>query len=121
MYSAKVLEYSRRLRSQGSLADATADVEVTNPVCGDVLTLAAIVREGRFVDVKFRMQGCVPAMACASWLTERVLGRAPGDLASLSTQEIETALEGLPPASHHASVLAIDALRALLEKIGSRE
>ena len=40
MYSAAVLDHFKSPRNAGELADATVTVEVSNPVCGDILQLA---------------------------------------------------------------------------------
>ncbi|MFQ5926697.1 MAG: iron-sulfur cluster assembly scaffold protein, partial [Terriglobia bacterium] len=69
MYSAQVLDHFQHPRNAGELEQATAAVEVTNPVCGDVLKLAARVADGRVVAVRYKIQGCVTAVACGSLLT----------------------------------------------------
>jgi len=115
MYSVKVLDHFHHPRHVGEIAPPSAVVEVTNPVCGDVMKLWAVVRDGKVADVKFKVAGCVPAMACGSWLTEAILGKPLGALRSLTADQIELGLDGLPPASKHASALAAEALRKLLE------
>src|SRR6266567_3949779 len=70
MFSEAVLDHFRRPRNAGELPDATTSVEVTNPVCGDVLKLAARVENSRFAEVRFLCRGCTTAIACASFLTE---------------------------------------------------
>lgn len=117
MYSEKVLDHFHHPRNVGEIENASAVVEVTNPVCGDLLKLWVVEREGRIGDVKFKVQGCIPAVACASWLTERMMGHPPAELAAVSPAEIEAALEGLPSASRHASVLASDGLRRVLVEL----
>lgn len=114
MYSASVLDHFHHPRNVGEIAGASVVVEVSNPVCGDLLKLWAMVREGRIEAVKFKAAGCVPSVACGSWLTEAILCRSTEDLSELTAEEIITALGGLPPASKHAAVLAIDALKRLL-------
>jgi len=117
MYSNKVLDHFHHPRNVGEIPEATTVVEVTNPACGDVMKLWVVVRDGAIQDIRFKVDGCVPAVACGSWLTEALEGKALSEVVSLRPEEIESALGGLPPASHHASVLAADALRRLLEEI----
>ena len=118
MYSEKVLDHFHRPRHAGEIAEPTAVVEVSNPVCGDVMRLWVLVRDGRIADVKFKVAGCVPAVACGSWLAETILGRRVMGL-TLSPEQIEEGLDGLPPASKHAAALASDALKRILEKISN--
>lgn len=117
MYSDKVLDHFHHPRNAGEIRDATVAIEATNPVCGDLLKLWVAVRDGRVEAVKFKVEGCIPAMACASWLTERMTGRSLSELGSVSPAEIEAALDGLPQASRHASRLASDGLKQVLRAV----
>jgi len=116
VHSEQVMDHFKSPRNAGELADATAQVEVTNPVCGDVLRLAARIENGVVAAVRFKASGCVPAIACGSLLTELVQGRRVEDLGEITDAGITEALGGLPPASRHAAQLAVDALRALLKQ-----
>jgi nitrogen fixation protein NifU and related proteins len=117
MYSEAVLEHFRNPRNAGDLPDATATVEVTNPVCGDILRLAVRVEGGRITEARFKTQGCVTAIACSSFLTEMLCGKSLEEARSIGYQQISEALGGLPPATVHGSQLACDALEAILAKI----
>ena len=120
MYSESVLDHFHNPRNVGKLENATAAIEMTNPVCGDLMRLWAVVREGRIAEVKFQTQGCIPAVACGSWLTEAMKGKSPAELANITPAQVEAALGGLPSASLHAARLAVDALHRLLKEIPPR-
>lgn len=115
MFSAKLLDHFEHPRNAGELAGATARVEVSNPVCGDVLRLGAIVEDGVVREVRFLCRGCTAAIACGSALTELARGRDVREMEGISAERIAEAVGGLPEASFHAAQLASDALRALLE------
>lgn len=117
MYSEKVLDHFHHPRNVGEIAEPTATVEATNPVCGDLLRLWVVVREKKISEVKFKIEGCIPAIACGSWLTEAIKSRSLAELASLSASEIAAGVGGLPPSSRHASGLASEALKELLAKL----
>ncbi|MCI0404442.1 MAG: iron-sulfur cluster assembly scaffold protein [Acidobacteria bacterium] len=117
MFSRQVIDHFQRPRNGGELPDATATVELTNPVCGDVLRLAARVEDGRIAAVRFKCSGCVPAMAAGSVATELAQGKSVEELRALTERELIQALGGLPPASRHAAQLAADALRALATEL----
>jgi nitrogen fixation protein NifU and related proteins len=117
MYSAKVLEHFHHPRNSGEIAGATAAIEATNPVCGDLLKLWAVVRDGRIMEARFKVEGCIPAVACASLLTEMIRGKSLTELRSMTAEAIEAGLDGLPSASRHASALAISGLKQLVEAV----
>jgi nitrogen fixation NifU-like protein len=117
MFNDTVLDHFRNPRNAGALPDATATVDVTNPVCGDVLRLAVRVEQGRVTTVRFKTQGCVAAIASSSVLTELMDGRALAEIRSITAGQISDVLGGLPPATFHAAQLCSDALAALLPKL----
>lgn len=112
-----ILDHFRAPHNAGDLPDATATVEVTNPVCGDVLRLAVRLENGRISSVRFKTQGCVAAIACSSALTDALINKSPAELRAITPQQISSALGDLPPATFHAAQLCTDAVAALLKKI----
>jgi nitrogen fixation protein NifU and related proteins len=117
MFSETLLEHFQRPRNAGELAGATAVVEVSNPVCGDLLRLAVIIEDGVVREARFLCRGCTAAIASGSVLTEKMKGCNLEALREMSAEEIAAALGGLPSASFHAAQLAEDAARAIAAKI----
>jgi nitrogen fixation protein NifU and related proteins len=117
MYSPELQDHYKHPRNQGELPDATARVEVTNPVCGDTLELAVRLDGGRVTAARFRTRGCPPSIACSSLLTEMLLGKNVAEIRGITAEQISEALGVLPPATKHASQLAEDALDAVLDKL----
>src|SRR5216117_2724230 len=74
MFSREVLDHFQNPRNAGELDKATATVEVSNPVCGDVLRLSARIENGRIAEARFLCRGCTTSIACASRLTELLSG-----------------------------------------------
>ena len=121
MYSPQVLDHFQNPRNPGTVANPDASAQIENPACGDVLKLTLRVAAGRIEDIRFLAQGCVPAMACASLLTELVKGKTIAEARQLRREELIQAIGGLPQASTHASHLAMDTLAAHPEATGNRE
>jgi nitrogen fixation NifU-like protein len=113
MFSDKILAHFREPHNAGELADASHVAEVTNPVCGDVLRLTVRVEESRITAARFKAQGCVPAIASASAVTDMLVGKTLTEVREITPAQIATALDGLPPASAHAAELCCDAIGAL--------
>jgi nitrogen fixation NifU-like protein len=119
MYSAQVLDHFEHPRNAGEVANADAEVQMSNPACGDVLKLTLKIDAGIVSQARFLAKGCVPAMACGSLLAEMIQGKALEAATRLSREELVQAAGGLPEASSHAAQLAIDTLRAALKQIKS--
>ena len=117
MHNVLVLEHFKNPRYAGELENADADVEVTNPVCGDTMRLSVRMKDGRIAEGKFLARGCVTSIACGSVVAEKMQNASPADLALITPEEVSQLLGGLPPATFHGAQLACDALTSLLEKI----
>jgi nitrogen fixation protein NifU and related proteins len=117
MFNEAVLDHFRNPRNSGNLPEATAVVEVTNPVCGDVLRLSVRVEKGMIASARFKTQGCVAAIACSSVLTELAIGKTADQLRGITANQISEALGGLPSATFHAAQLCADALATLAKKL----
>lgn len=119
MYSAQLLDHFEHPRNAGDLAEADAVVEISNPVCGDVIRLGLKIQADRIDQIRFKAKGCVPTLACGSALTELALGKTAVDARKLNRDDLITAVGGLPQASTHAAQLALDALSAALNQISA--
>ncbi len=117
MYSAQLLDHFQNPRNAGEVSNADAVAEIENPACGDVLRLSLKMTDGRISEIRFKAKGCVPAMACASAITEMVEGKSVGEVRRLRRDDVIAVVGGVPQASTHAAQLAIDALGAALQNI----
>ena len=117
MYSKQILDHFEHPRNAGTVANPDASVQIENPACGDVLKLTLKVTSGQIQEIRFLARGCVCSMACASALTELVQGKSIQQARELERESLIKAVGGLPPASIHASHLAMDALAAALHQL----
>jgi nitrogen fixation NifU-like protein len=119
MFTEAVLEHFRNPRNAGELPDADAVVEVSNPVCGDILKIAVRMKESSIAEARFLCRGCTTAIACASLLTEQLRDRTLAEARAFTAESMSNALGGLPAATFHGAQLAVDAVRAISEKLSS--
>ncbi len=115
MYSARLLDHFQNPRNVGELAPPAVTVEVSNPVCGDILRLSVRLEQGVVVEARYKTRGCTASIVAGSALTEWLTGKTAHDLARLRPGVIETELGGLSAESKHAAALCADAVRAVLE------
>ncbi len=120
MFSEAVLDHFRNPRNAGELSGPTATVEVSNPVCGDILKLSVRIVDGRIAEARFLCRGCTTSIACASVLTERLTSRTLAEVQSITAESLSEALGQLPPATFHGAQLAADGVRALLQSLNSK-
>jgi nitrogen fixation protein NifU and related proteins len=119
MFSDAVLDHFQNPRNAGELPRADAKVEVSNPVCGDVLQLAVRIEGERIVEARFLCRGCTTSIACASLLTEQLRDRTLNEARALTAQSLSHALGGLPAATFHGAELAADAIATMLRNIAA--
>jgi nitrogen fixation protein NifU and related proteins len=117
MFSKELLDHFQSPRNAGELSDATATVDVSNPVCGDILKVAVRVEKGQIVEARFLCRGCTTAIACASRLTELLTGKQLGKLREITADILSASFGGLPPETIHGAYLAGDVAQALAVKL----
>ena len=113
-YSAKVMDHFENPRNLGKMENADGVGEVGNAKCGDIMKIYLKIEDGIIVDVKFNTFGCASAIATSSMATEMIKGQRIEDALQLSNKAVVEALDGLPPAKIHCSVLAEQAVKAAL-------
>lgn len=115
MYSEKVMDHFMNPRNVGDVEDANAVGEVGNAKCGDIMKISMKINDdGVIEDVKFKTFGCGAAVATSSIATEMIKGKTVEEAEKLSNKAVIEALDGLPPAKIHCSVLAEEAVKAAL-------
>jgi nitrogen fixation NifU-like protein len=119
VYSEVFLDHFKNPRNVGELAPPAVMVEISNPICGDILRLSALFQDGRIAEVRYKVRGCTASIASGSALTEWMKGRTRQELAGLKAAEIEAAVGGLIPESKHAAVLCLDGVKKLLAEAGA--
>ena len=121
-YSEKVMEHFAHPRNVGEIEDANGVGTVGNAKCGDIMQISLRINdEGIIEDVGFKTFGCGAAIATSSMATEMIKGKSIEEALQLSNSAVVEALEGLPPAKIHCSVLAEEAVKAALEDYYKRK
>lgn len=112
--SPELIDHFRNPRNVGELPPPAITIEVSNPICGDILRLSARIEDGRIAQSRFKVRGCTASIAAGSALTELIAGRDRAGLGALTAADIDRAVGGLSNESKHAAALCADAIRALL-------
>jgi nitrogen fixation NifU-like protein len=120
MLSDRLIEHFKNPRNVGELAPPAVLIRVSNPACGDLMSLSAHFENGAVAEARYRVKGCTASIAAGSALTEWMAGKSAPELAALNPAVIDEALGGLSPESRHAAVLCVDAVRALLRSLSSK-
>ena len=115
--SPELIDHFRNPRNVGELPVPAITIEVSNPVCGDILRLSALVEDGRVAKTGFKVRGCTASIAAGSALTELIAGRDRNGLVRLRAADVDTAVGGLSNESKHAAVLCVEAVQALIAKL----
>jgi nitrogen fixation NifU-like protein len=116
-YSNTFKDHLAHPRNAGDLPEANVVADEQNPVCGDRLRLALIVRDDRIEATRYLAYGCPPTLVCGSVLTELITGKTVSEARKLTKSDLVESVGGLPSRKHHAAALAIEALNAALDRL----
>ena len=115
LYSEVVMDHFMHPRNVGVIEDASGVGQVGNAKCGDIMKFYLKIENDIIVDVKFETFGCGSAIASSSMATEMIKGKSIQDALKLTNQAVCEALDGLPAAKVHCSVLAEEAIKSALK------
>jgi nitrogen fixation NifU-like protein len=119
MYREVILDHYKNPRGHGTLAEADAEAEGQNPLCGDEVSIyVAFGEDGDTIDeVKFSGRGCAISQAATSMLTEMVRGKSATTVASLDKQDLLDEI-GIPltPVRLKCALLGLTTLKVALHK-----
>lgn len=121
VYSEKVMDHFANPRNVGELADANGVGEVGNAKCGDIMKMYLKIENNTIADVKFKTFGCGAAIATSSIATEMIKGKPLDEALKLTNRAVVEALDGLPPAKLHCSVLAEQAVKSAVADYYQRQ
>ncbi len=114
MYTEKVMDHFSNPRNMGEIENADGVGTVGNAKCGDIMRIYLKIENGIVEDVKFKTFGCGAAIATSSMATELVKGKSVQEALEVTNKAVMDALDGLPRAKVHCSLLAEEALHAAL-------
>ncbi len=115
MYTEKVMDHFTNPRNVGELEGADGVGQVGNAKCGDIMKISLKIENDVIIDAKFKTFGCGAAVATSSMATEMIIGKTLEEALSITNKAVVEALEGLPPAKIHCSVLAEEAIKAAIQ------
>ena len=87
-YREFILDHYKNPRNYGRLEGATISHEEDNPLCGDVVGMDLLVKDGAISDVRFHGRGCAISQASASLLTEKIKGMPLDDARKIGKEDV---------------------------------
>lgn len=128
-YSKRLIQEFLSAKNVGELPNPDLVVEISNPVCTadsppSPCLLKVYFKLDGFVikDVKFKLQGCVPAVAFMSVLTEKLKGKdLKSALEEISKEEIINELCGIPENKLFCPIIGLSVIELALQKLSSEK
>ena len=121
MYSEKVMDHFANPHNVGELEDANAVGEVGNARCGDIMRMYLKIEDDVIKDATFKTFGCCAAIASSSVTTDLIKGMTIDEALNFKNASVVDALDGLPPAKIHCSVLAEEAIKKAIDNYKERQ
>lgn len=84
LYQQLIIEHYRHPRNKGEMEEATAEVHMRNPVCGDEIKLQLQVEDGVVRSARFTGQGCSISQASVSMMTGLLAGKTVDEALGLA-------------------------------------
>lgn len=75
LYQSVILDHNQRPRNRGRLEDCTHHADGYNPLCGDMVVVDLLEKDGILEAIRFDGQGCAISTASASLMTDALVGK----------------------------------------------
>lgn len=109
------MDHFQNPRNMGEIENASGVGTVGNAKCGDIMRMYLDIDDNGIInEVKFKTFGCGAAVATSSMATELVKGLTIEEALKVTNKAVMDALDGLPAAKVHCSLLAEEAIHAAL-------
>ena len=121
IYQAAIMDRARRPRHQGRLSDFDVEVQETNPLCGDRVTLTLRRDpEGRIASVGYHARACAICVAATDLMAEIIPGMTAEAAHSAATTFEAWLRDGgsMPDGSVIAPLRPFEPLRDVPSRIG---
>jgi nitrogen fixation NifU-like protein len=111
-----LLELYRNPLHKHTLPGANAVATEHNPLCGDEITLMAVLQDNIVKEAAFLGDGCVISQASASLLTDHVIGKTISEAQALTLENLLEllTLKNLNPTRQRCANIALAALHKAL-------
>lgn len=119
-FSPRTIERFRQARHEGITSRPSVLGLAGNLEGGLFVMLALRCGENRIVEARFRCFNCISAIAAADWVCETVEGKSLALVRDISPEEIDAALDHLPPERKFCAQMTQSALRAALDNAESK-
>ena len=116
-YSSVVKNHFVNPRNVGELENPDGVGIAKNQMDGDQIQLHIKVKEGRIIDIRMKVMGCVAAIAATSLFTEWAKGKSIQQATQISKEELVEQLGGLPEQKIRCSLTCIDAMKEAVKNL----
>jgi nitrogen fixation NifU-like protein len=84
--------------------------------CGDLMSFYLRIENGHIPEITFTTDGCDATIASGETLASIVTGMSLEEAERVTSDDVLTVLDGLPPNHVHCAQLAVETLREAIEK-----
>ncbi len=116
MYNSIVRDHFSNPRNVGEIDNPDRTGYAKNSADGDIVQLHLKIENNRIKDIRMKVMGCVAAIASTSLLTEWVKGMSIEKARSITREQLNDKLGGLPEQKIRCSLTCIDALQDALKE-----
>lgn len=115
IYSKVVIGEYRNPNHFGILKNPDAKARIKGP-CGDTMEFYLKIVNEVIKEALFWTDGCGATIASGNMLTKIILGKNLKEANTVTSEQLISALDGLPKENLHCAVLAVNTLRKSIEK-----
>lgn len=111
LYREIILEHWQNPAHSGIIENADFDITYHNPSCGDTVRATGKIKDGKLVDIAFKVDGCAISVAGGSLLSDHIIGKKLSDIQKLDEEKLLADLDlKVTPARTKCALLSFASL-----------
>ena len=115
MYQENILEHYKSPHNHGELKNHNISYRDVNPLCGDVIEMQMLIKDGKIDGVMFNGKGCAISQSAASMLTDEIKGKTISEALKLEKNNVLEMLGvEVSPAREKCAFLSLKVMKMCL-------
>lgn len=113
-----VIDRAKHPRFSQLLSQANFSAAGANPVCGDEITITALIKDGLFEEISHHGRACTICQASADLLAEKIIGQPTESIEQITPEAIQSWINiPLSPTRLNCALLPLETLKKGLKRL----
>ncbi len=114
-YTQNIINFLNDPKFSGTLDEYSKRIYYKSKICGDVVILFVVIKDNKFLDIKYELNGCALNVATFEVFCEYLIGEEVDKINSLNSDLIKDRIGVWPDGKNHCVDLGVESFKEILK------